>query len=189
MTKTGRTVQLGRHGSEQPRRRATELEVEIEIPASPKRVWEVLTDFDSYAEWHPYETIAGSATKFGRLRIVSRKLNGEAVQSRTVGVIMQYQEMAVLEIASGSPLFWGAWRWYHLQASPKGTLLRHGTKFTGFLARKAFITTHKIGRLQPYLDAVSDAISRRAVSRNWRRTAGGNRHSRRASQAKRRHDE
>ena len=43
--------------------------------------------------------------------------------------------------------------------------------------------------LQPYLDAVSDAISRRAVSRNWRRTAGGNRHSRRASQAKRRHDE
>lgn len=169
------------------KRPAAELEVEVEIPASPKRVWEVLTDFEAYAQWHPYETISGPATKFGRIRVESRKLKSEVVHHRSGRVIMRFEEEVALETAEGSPFFWGTSRWYHLQATAKGTLLRHGIRFFGFVARRAFRTTHRISGLQPYLDAVSAATSRRAMSRNWRRPTGGNRHSRRASRAKGRH--
>lgn len=175
--------------TERPSRRdpAQELMVEVEIAASRRRVWQVLTDFEAYAEWHPYETITGAAKAFGRIQVASRKLKSEAVRSRSLGVTMRFDNEVTLEIVSGNLLLWGQRRWYHLQASPKGTLLQHGISFFGFIARRAFKATHKIGRLKPYLEAVNDAISQRAVSRNWRRTTGGNRHSRRASKAKSHH--
>lgn len=190
MTKTVGKSLDGRPPGGRPTRRspALELEVEVEIAASPKRVWQVLTDFEAYAEWHPYQTITGPAMAFGRVHVITRKLKSETVRSRTLGVIMRFEKEVALEIVSGNLLLWGERRWYHLQASPRGTLLRHGTRFFGFIARRAFKTTHRIERLRPHFEAVNEAISRRAVSRNWRRTTGGNRHSRRASRAKSRHD-
>lgn len=167
-----------------PTSKAAELEVQVEIAASPARVWDVLTNFEAYEEWHPYHTITGVVEKFGRIRTTSYNLKTGELQGRDAGVITRFVKDEALEIVSGSPLFWGAKRWFHLQASPKGTLLSHGTRFLGIGARRAFGRTHKIARLLPYLDALSDSISRRAISRNWRKTAGGNRHSRRASTAK-----
>jgi uncharacterized protein YndB with AHSA1/START domain len=31
-----------------------ELRTEIEIQASPEKVWQILTDLDKYSEWNPY---------------------------------------------------------------------------------------------------------------------------------------
>lgn len=36
-----------------------ELRTEIEIRASPEKVWKIMTDLDKYPEWHPYATAVG----------------------------------------------------------------------------------------------------------------------------------
>jgi hypothetical protein len=52
---------------------ARQLQSDIEIQASPERVWEVLTDFDAYREWNPFIIeAAGQAAPGRRLRLRMR---------------------------------------------------------------------------------------------------------------------
>ena len=47
-----------------------ELTTQIEIDASPERVWDVLTDFASYGEWNPFiRSIVGKPDVGSRLRV------------------------------------------------------------------------------------------------------------------------
>ena len=47
-----------------------ELRTEIEIDASPERVWEVLTDFPAMGEWNPFiASLEGSAKAGERLTV------------------------------------------------------------------------------------------------------------------------
>ncbi|MCH8993978.1 MAG: SRPBCC domain-containing protein [Chloroflexi bacterium] len=49
---------------------AKRLRTEIEISATPERVWDVLMDFDSYPEWNPFvKRIAGEASEGSRLEV------------------------------------------------------------------------------------------------------------------------
>ena len=49
---------------------ARELHTEIEIDATPERVWSVLMDFGSYGEWNPFVTsIAGDTSEGGKLQV------------------------------------------------------------------------------------------------------------------------
>jgi len=38
-----------------------ELRTEIEIKATPEKVWQILTDLDKYPQWHPYARALGKA--------------------------------------------------------------------------------------------------------------------------------
>ena len=50
-----------------------QLQAEIDIQASPDRVWEVLTDFAAYAEWNPFIVhAAGRAVPGSRLELRMR---------------------------------------------------------------------------------------------------------------------
>ena len=47
------------------------LRTEIEINASPERVWNILMDFEKYGEWNPFiQSIEGDAQKGGKLKAV-----------------------------------------------------------------------------------------------------------------------
>jgi hypothetical protein len=47
-----------------------ELYTEIEINASPERVWDVLTDFGRFGEWNPFiKSVEGKPAAGSRLRI------------------------------------------------------------------------------------------------------------------------
>jgi len=51
-----------------------EIHTEIDIQASPERVWEILTDFDSYPEWNPFiRRISGKAEAGARLKVYLRR--------------------------------------------------------------------------------------------------------------------
>jgi hypothetical protein len=46
-----------------------EISSEIEIGATPARVWSVLTDFEHYADWNPFITsISGTPMQAEQLR-------------------------------------------------------------------------------------------------------------------------
>ena len=50
-----------------------QLHAQVDIQASPERVWEALTDFDAYAEWNPFIVqAAGRAVPGSRLELRMR---------------------------------------------------------------------------------------------------------------------
>ena len=52
---------------------ATRLQADIEIQATPERVWEVLTDFGAYAGWNPFMIhAAGQAAVGSQLEVRMR---------------------------------------------------------------------------------------------------------------------
>ena len=54
---------------------AKQLHAEVEIQATPDRVWEVLTDLAAYHEWNPFIVqAAGRAVPGGRLELQMRLL-------------------------------------------------------------------------------------------------------------------
>jgi hypothetical protein len=74
-----------------------ELRTDIEIDATPERVWEVLTDFAAYPEWNPF----------------IRKIEGEAAPGSTLEVRMESPggramtfKPTVLEVAPRRELRW-----------------------------------------------------------------------------------
>ena len=50
-----------------------QLQAEVEVQASPERVWEVLTDFAAYSQWNPFIVqAAGQAVPGSRLELRMR---------------------------------------------------------------------------------------------------------------------
>jgi hypothetical protein len=69
----------------------------IEIDAAPQRVWDILTDFDSYPTWNPFvRRIIGAARVGARLDVRLQPPGG-------MGITMH---PTVLEVVPGSALRW-----------------------------------------------------------------------------------
>ena len=76
---------------------AKQLNAEIEIQASPDRVWEVLTDFAAYHQWNPFIVQAtGQAVPGSRLELKMRPPGGRTTTFRP----------EVLEADPGRKLRW-----------------------------------------------------------------------------------
>jgi hypothetical protein len=76
---------------------AKQLRTEIEIDATPERVWQILTDFDAYPDWNPFITrISGTANVGQRLTNRMQPPGGRAVTFRPT----------VLEADPGRRLRW-----------------------------------------------------------------------------------
>lgn len=112
------------------------IETTETIDAPPERVWQVLTDLDSYAEWNPF-IIEGS----GRVAV------GEKLKLRMQppgGRAMTFRPL-VLESDPDRELRWrgrllvpgifDGEHWFRLTPDGEGTRLEHGEAFTGLLPR------------------------------------------------------
>lgn len=112
-----------------------EIDTEIEINASPERVWAVLTDFAAYPEWNPLVTSARGELKEGaRLVIVVRVPDGPTMTFKP----------RVLKVEPARELRWlgtlplpGLFNGEHIfRVEPAGagrSRFLHGEKFTGLL--------------------------------------------------------
>jgi hypothetical protein len=62
---------------------AKQLRAQVDIQASPERVWEVLTDFAAYPEWNPFIIQASGAAAPGeRLSVRMQPAGGRAMTFR-----------------------------------------------------------------------------------------------------------
>lgn len=161
-----------------------EILLEIDLAAPPERVWAVLTDFARYPEWNPYQTIEGKAEPLAIVRVSSRGLDGRAFPTARAGV-WKFEPNVRLEFLSGIPLWFTSTRVFQLSPSPGGTLLKHGARFSGLWAGWQFSHGHKIERLKPIYEAFQQALTNRLAGRKPSQPFSKNRHSRRASNAKR----
>jgi len=137
------------------------LSTEIDIKATPKVVWDILTDLGRYEEWNPFITSAEGEVAIGQ-RLVNRMEppGGKAMTFRpTVTVV---EDAAVFEWLGklGVPgLFDGRHR-FELHKTPTGTRLVHSEKFNGLLVRP-FKKSLDTNTLQGF-EALNKALKARA---------------------------
>ena len=110
-----------------------EIRTETTIDASPERVWEVLTDLESFADWNPFITEAsGRVVEGDRLALRMSPPDGRAMNFRpTVTKADPGRELRWLGHLGVHGIFDGE-HYFRLEELPGGrTSLVHGEKFTG----------------------------------------------------------
>ena len=138
-----------------------DLLLDIEIAASPERVWSVLTDFAAYPAWNPYQTFEGRAEPFAIVQISSRDLTGRALQVFNAA-IWKLEPSRKLELLVGK-LFWlASRRIFHLDAVGDGMRLRHGLVFSGIASAWMSPSAQEMESLRPLYVAFGAALKRRA---------------------------
>jgi len=108
----------------------TEIKTEILINATPDKVWQVLTDFKSYAEWNPFiKSLTGTVQKGEAIHVA---IDGMKFKPKVL-VFKTAQELRWL----GHFFFKGIFDGEHhfiLEDNKDGTTtFKHGEKFSGIL--------------------------------------------------------
>ena len=122
---------VGRASGAVPRSLVTEIEIE----ATPERVWDVLTDLSEYHEWNPFMLAGSGQVEIGsRLEVRIAPPGGSEMTFRPVVTEatrpMAFEWLGILGVRG---LFDGRHR-FELQPVVAGTRLVHSEEFTGVLA-------------------------------------------------------
>ena len=122
-----------------------ELVTEIDIVASPSRIWQVLTDFKKYSEWNPFMTkVSGKAVKGEKLDVtMPNPQGGTMVISPTVLAVEEESELRWLGRTEGDT-FNGEHSFVIRPTSQGNVHFIHSEKFTGSM----------VSMLEGWLDAV-----------------------------------
>lgn len=144
--------------------RMFELVTEIEINASPDRVWRVLTDLPAHAEWNPFvHEISGPLSVGAKLTVRVRPPGGRGMTFRpTVRAVTPGSEFRWLGHLLVPGLFDGE---HYFRLSPVGntsTRFVHGERFSGLLvslARSSLDSGTRAG-----FEAMNQALKARAES-------------------------
>lgn len=139
-----------------------EVRTEIQIQATPAKVWDILTDFARYAEWNPFvRAIDGTPTKGSRLRVRIKPPGSRAMIFRPV----------LEEVAPPRELRWLGHLWipglfdgrhiFELYENSDGTtLFVHREEFKGWLVP---LFRNMLQEQTPHgFRAMNEAIKKRA---------------------------
>ena len=114
-----------------------ELRTEIEIAATPERVWEVLTDFSAYHEWNPFITsIAGDLQAGAQLAVTLSPPDSDEYRFRPKLLVCEApRELRWLGKLWVPGLFDGEHFFRCVETEAGHTRFEHGENFTGFLLK------------------------------------------------------
>lgn len=112
-----------------------EIKTDIEIAATPERVWSILTDFIAYPQWNPFiRSITGVVKTGEKLTVFIQPTGGKGMTFRpTVLVALPNQELRWLGHFLLPRIFDGE-HYFQIEAiSANKTRLIQGEKFSGLL--------------------------------------------------------
>jgi uncharacterized protein YndB with AHSA1/START domain len=110
----------------------TFIENIVILPASPLRVWSVLTDFAAHPQWKPFVQLAGEAVEGGKATY-SFRIGGLGKPITTTADIIRAEKPVVFAWTAGVAKVLLFEELYELESDPAGTRLRHSLRFHGFL--------------------------------------------------------
>lgn len=112
-----------------------EIKTEIEIAATPERVWSILTDFSAYPQWNPFiRSISGTVKTGERLTVFIQPTGDKGMTFRpTVLVALPSQELRWLGHFLLPGVFDGE-HYFKIEPVAQGRVcFIHGEKFSGIL--------------------------------------------------------
>lgn len=140
------------------------IRTEAFIPATPARVWAVLTDFDAYAEWNPLNVKAsGEARPGGKIRttFVNPAGGPGATVTQTV-TLTTFEPERALAWSGNVPLLFRGRHHFSLAPEGEGTRLLHGEDMSGLIAM-TFSDAILAEKFAPYYEAVNRALAERVA--------------------------
>lgn len=101
-----------------------EVSNEVDLPASPRQVWNALLDFAEYRKWNPYVAIRGDP---GSGSEIEWSLGSTVLKRRiwTKALITEFNEPNLLVWSFGSRSIFAVTECFSLQAMERGTRLQH----------------------------------------------------------------
>ena len=139
-----------------------EINTEVEISATPARVWEVLMDFPAHAQWNPFvRSIAGTPSVGQRLAVRIQPPGGKAMTFKPKVLNAQPNlELRWLGHLLVPGLFDGE-HYFQLHARDGGgTRLLHGERFSGLLV--PLFKSNLQGPARAGFEAMNQALKVRA---------------------------
>jgi hypothetical protein len=113
-----------------------DLRTEALVPASPERVWEVLTDFKAFPEWNPLVLEArGVAEPGARVHLLVPHLASPGKTVRIPARIIRFEPGRELAWVGGVPGIFRGEHYWSLSPVQGGTRLQHGERLSGLVPR------------------------------------------------------
>jgi hypothetical protein len=110
------------------------IDTSIVIETPPQRVWDVIVDFDRYAEWNPFILQAeGEAVVGSIVKLHIRPPGGKGMTHHPTILVAQSARHLQWLGKVAIPGLFAARHEFILQPITEGTLLRHRERFTGLL--------------------------------------------------------
>lgn len=120
------------------------IRTEIQINASPEKIWAILNDFEQYPVWNPFiKKISGEKKVQGRLKALIQPYGGKAMEFtpliQTYEVNSELQWLGKLWIPG---LFDGRHSFKLVPVEKARTLLIHSEQFSGILVPLLWKSLH-----------------------------------------------
>ena len=127
-----------------------EVRTEIDIAATPARVWKVLTDFPAHSSWNPFvRSIVGSPEKGKQLVVSIQPEGGRAMTFKPTVLVAEPDKVLRWRGRFLMPGLFDGEHYFELDAlGASGTRFVHGERFSGLLvsmSRSALETGTRAG--------------------------------------------
>lgn len=132
-----------------------EIQTTTMINAAPKKVWDVLTDFENYKNWNPFvKSITGDVKEGNKIKVV---LQGMTFKPMVLKFEPQ-QEFRWKGSLGMKGIFDGE-HYFTLEEKENGqTLFTHGEKFSGILV--SLFKNKLLGETKDGFEAMNDALKK-----------------------------